>query len=233
MSKKDVVPLGIKGFNKFVEGIPPGSCILLLSPPMVEARLFTLEFVYSGLKEKIPALIIELDDSPEKLRLKALRYKWPLIKYESEDLLKWVDGYSTRSDKDIKDTRAVKRVSGPLALSDMSIALTGAQIIFKSKSDTYKMVFDSISTILLYNQPTTVYRFLQVITAKIKNSEGVGLFVLGQGMHDSKVEMTIRHLMDGAIQLNEDMSFKIISFPIRPLKKKGSLNLKSEGFEAV
>lgn len=232
MVTKDVIPLGIKGFDKFVEGIPPGSCILLLSPPMIETRLFCLEFIHRGLEDNIPGLIIEMDDSPEKLKLKALRYKWPLVNGEKDNMLKWVDGYSSKSNKNISDTKSIKRVSGPLALSDISIALSGAQALFKKKSDTYKLVFDSVSTILLYNKPTTVYRFLQVITAKVKNSEGVGLFVLGHGMHDSKIEMTIRHMMDGTIELDEDMGFKIISFPISAKNKKGILSLESNGFEA-
>ncbi len=233
MSKRDVIPIGIKDFEKRTEGVPPGTCLLLISPPMIETRLFCAEFVFRGLQEDIPGLFIEMDDSPEQLKLKALRYNLPLVNAENRNMLKWIDGYSARASKKIKDTKAIKRVSGPLALSDISIAISGAQTLFHTKSDTYKLVFDSISTILLYNRPETIYRFLQVITAKIKNSDGVALFVLGQGMHDSKVEMTIRHMMDGTILLEEDLSFKIISFPISPIKKKGQLNLTKKGFEVI
>ncbi|MBN1923794.1 MAG: hypothetical protein JW791_03470 [Nanoarchaeota archaeon] len=231
MGKRDVVPFGIKGFDKIIEGVPPGSCLLLISPPMIETRLFCTEFIFRGLQEDIPALFIEMDDSPEQLKLKALRYNLPLVNAENKNLLKWIDGYSARARKTLKDTKAIKRVSGPLALSDISIAISGAQSLFNNISDTYKLVFDSVSTLLLYNNPETIYRFLQVITAKIKNSDGVALFVLGQGMHDSQVEMTIRHMMDGTIILDEDLTMNIVSFPITISKKKASLNLTKKGFE--
>ena len=49
MAQRDVVEFGISGFDKKVGGgIPPGTCILLLSPPMSELKLFNLEFVYHG-----------------------------------------------------------------------------------------------------------------------------------------------------------------------------------------
>ncbi len=233
MGKRDVVPFGIKGFDSLVDGIPPGNCILFLTPPIVEARLFCSEFIYRGLKDDIPGLFIEMDESPEKLRLKALRYGWSFAGDEERDFLKWVDGYSARTLSTVRDTKAIKRVSGPLALSDISIAISGAQSLFHKFSDTYKLVFDSVSTLLLYNRPETIYRFLQVITAKVKNSDGVGLFVLGKGMHDSKVEMTIRHLMDGTISLDEDLNIKIVSFPIAPKNRKATLNLTPNGFEVV
>lgn len=234
MVTRDVIPFGIKGFDDIVGGgLSPGTCILLISPPMVETRLFCTEFVFRGLQQNIPALFIEMDESPERLKLKSLRYGWTLINGENRNLLKWVDGYSSKASKKVKDTRAIKRVSGPIALSDISIAISGAQSLFHTKSDTYKFVFDSLSTLLLYNHPETIYRFLQVITAKVRTSGGIGIFMLGEGMHDKKVVMTIRHMMDGTMILDEDLNFKLVSFPIKVSKRTGELNLTKKGFEVV
>jgi KaiC/GvpD/RAD55 family RecA-like ATPase len=232
--KRDVVEFGIPGFDKLVGGgIPPGTCILMLSPPMAELKLFNLEFVYRGIKDNIPALYVTLDDSPENMRLKAMRYGWPLENAENNNLLKWIDAYSIHSEADVKDTEAIRRVGGPLALSDISIAISGAQSLFKSQSDVYKVVFDSISTLLLYNKPETIYRFLEVITAKIKNTNGVALFTLGEGMHDPHIEMTIRHMMDGTIKLGQELDFEIMNFPTTVKNKKGKLDLTKNGFKLL
>ncbi len=232
MAARDVVGFGIKKFDELLEGgIPPGSCILLLSPPMSELRLFCLEYIYKGVSEGIPGLYITLEDSPERLKHKALRYGWGLKKAEDENLLKWVDAYSIHSNEDVEDTEAIRRVSGPLALSDMSIALSGAKELFREKSDVYKIVFDSVSTLLLYNNPETIYRFLEVITAKVKDSDGIGIFTLGEGMHDSKIEMTIRHMMDGTINFDQDFNFEVKNYPIHLKQKNGILDLTKKGFK--
>ena len=228
-----LVPFGIKGFERLVSGVPPGTCLLFIAPPVKESNLFVTEFLLRGLEDNIPGLFISMDDSPEKIKQHTSTYKWNLGFWEDEGMLKWVDGFSLRSETNVKDSNTIKRISGPLSLSDISIALTSAQAFFKKKADTHKVVFDSVSTLLLYNKPEVVYRFLQVITAKIKNNNGIGLFVLCSGMHESMVEMTIRHLMDGTIRLEEDMSLRLVSFPIKILNNEAYLKLKQDGFEVL
>ncbi|VVB76276.1 Circadian clock protein kinase KaiC [Candidatus Tiddalikarchaeum anstoanum] len=224
-----LVPVGIAGFDDVIGGgVFPGSCILLITPPLIEARLFGLEFIYRGLEKNIPGLFIAMDESPETLKLKALRYGWVLTSGESKNLLKWVDGYSSKANIKVNDTNAIKRVSGPLALSDISIAISGAQALFGTKSSTYKLVFDSLSTLSFYSSPETIYRFLQVITAKVKTSNGVGLFVITEGMHSPDFIMTIRHMMDTIIQFDDNLNF---NFQSELTRQTGRLLLGRNGFE--
>lgn len=225
------IRLGIKGLEKvFTKSFPSGNCILLTSPPMSELSIFGLEFLYDGLKRGEPGVYITLDDSPESLRLKALKFGWPLINAERMGLMRWIDVYSIHANKDVKNTESILRIGGPLALTDLSIALSQIQAGFHKISDTYRFYFDSLSTLLLYNDPNTIYRFLQVITSKLKMSNGVGFFTLGKGMHDEKINMTIRHLMDGAINLNENLELNVVSLPVVSETKYGKLNLTRKGF---
>jgi len=128
-----------------------------------------------------------MDNSPDTLKQKGRGYGFTLEESEVEGLLLWIDGYSINANKDVKDTPTIDSVGGPLALTDTSIALTQAQAKLHAKSERYRFVFDSLSTLLIYNSPETMYRFLEVMVAKIRSSGGVGFFVLGDGMHDSKV----------------------------------------------
>ncbi len=225
------IRIGIKGLDSvFTKAFPPGNCILLNSPPMAEISIFGLQYLYEGLKRGEPGVYITLDDSPESLRLKALKFGWPLINAERMGLMRWIDVYSIHANKDVKSTESIIRIDGPVALTDLSIAISQVQAGFHKISGVYRFFFDSLSTQLLYNSPNTVYRFLQVITSKLKMSNGVGFFTLRPAMHDTKVNMTIRHLMNGSITLNEDFELSVDSLPVVGDTRFGKLLLTRQGF---
>lgn len=221
---------GVRGLDDLIGKLPQGSCILLIAPPKAETHLFCLEFVYRGLEKGVPGLILTMDNSPEMLKQKAAPYGFLLQKKEDEGLLKWIDGYSINANKDIIDTPTIDRVDGPLALTDTSIALTQAQAQIHSLKDNYRFVFDSLSTMLIYNSPDTMFRFLEVVIAKTRASGGTGIFVLGEGMHDKKIEMTIRHIMDGALKMDDSLNLEVLALPTPGKLKKGKLELTESGF---
>jgi len=225
------IRVGIKGLDSvFTKSFPVGNSVLIMSPPLSELSIFGLEFLYDGLKRGEPGVYVTLDDSPESLRLKALKFGWPLINAARSGLMRWLDVYSIHANKDVKSTESILRIGGPLALTDLSIALSQIQNGFHRLSGSYRFFFDSLSTLLLYNSPNTIYRFLQVINSKLKMSNGVGFFTLMQGMHDEKVNMTIRHLMDGAITFNDNMELNVVSLPVVSETRFGKLTLTKEGF---
>ena len=158
------IRVGIKGSESvFSKYFPVGNSLLLISPPLSEITVFGLQYLYEGLKRGEPGVYITLDDSPEGLRLNALKFGWPLRNAEKMGLMRWIDVYSIHADKDVKSTESIMRIDGPLALTDLSIALSQVQDGFHKLSGSYRFFFDSLSTLLLYNSPNTVYRFLQVL----------------------------------------------------------------------
>jgi len=225
------IRIGIKGLESgFTKSLPIGNWMFFCSPPMSELSILGLEFIYDGLKRGEPGVYITLDDSPEALRLKALKFGWPLINAEKMGLMRWVDVYSIHANKEVKNTESILRIGGPLALTDLSIALSQIQAGFHKIAGSYRFFFDSLSTLLLYNDPNTIYRFLQVITSKLKMSNGVGFFTLGKGMHDEKINMTIRHLMDGALNINDNLELNVVSLPVVSETRFGKLTLTKKGF---
>lgn len=227
----NIVPTKISGFDTLLSGgLPQGNCILLITPPMIETRLFCLEFIYRGIQEKQAGLVVTMDSSPEDLKIKALPYNWTMVLGEKNKLLRWVDGYSINAQKNVKDTAAIKRIGGPVALSDIGIAVSKVQTEFHKTHDYYRFVFDSLSTLLIYNSPESIYRFLQFIIPKLRVTGAIGFFTLSAGMHDQKIEATLRHMMDGAIQIDNNLNIKILSLPIPTTKKDAKMVLGKKGF---
>lgn len=210
--------------------IPEGSCILLITPPITESRFIGMEFLSCGLKNNIPGMFISLNDSPESLKEKGKNYGFNVEEYEKKGMLKWIDGYSAKSKIKMKDTASIKRISGPLALTDISIFLSNVSGGFLKKSKSFKVFFDSISTLTLYNSNDTIFRFLEVITARIKANKGIGFFMLINDMHDAKFVSTVRQMMDGTMSVDDDLNMKIISFPKIIEKKNFKLKLTDKGF---
>lgn len=232
--EQEMVPTGIEGFDEVIGGgFPKGSCILLLAPPIIETHLFCSEFVYRGLTQDEPGLIVTMNYSPEELKMKALNYGWVLVDGEQKGILRWVDGYSYNANKQVKSTDVIKRIGGSIALSDLTIGITQAQKAFHTKSDHYRFVFDSLSTLFIYNNPNTIYRFMRAIIPKFRVSGGIGFFLLGSGMHDPQIEMTLRYMVDGAIQLGDDLTIKALNLPFPAPQKSAQLELGDKGFHVV
>ena len=225
------VPTGIKGLDSLLGGgIPAGTCILLLAPPMIESKIFYMEYIYRGILAGEPGMIVTMDSSPEMLKEKAMEYSFDLEKGERDSLLRWVDGYSLNAKKDVESTPAIRRIGGSIALSDLTVGISRIQLEYSRIKPYYRYVFDSLSTLFIYNDPNTIYRFLRVIVSKLRASGGIGFLTLGEGMHDPSVEMTVRYMVDGTIHLDDHMRMTVLSLPSPSSAKSASLVLTKGGF---
>jgi len=168
-------------------------------------------YVAAGLKSKQPIILVVTDKSAEQAKKELLAAK---IFYGSQ--LKIIDCYTKQTNESSKDSADVVRVSGPLALNEMSIALSEIEAELIKRSKSHWIVFDSLSTVLMYTNPPTVGRFVQVLVSRIKKAGGSVLFSVEEGMHEQSAIVTIEHLMDCIIEVK---------------KEKGKIQVKARGIE--
>ena len=57
---------------------------------------------------------------------------------------------------------------------------------------------------MMYSNVQTVFRFLHVLTSRIKAAKGLGIFVIDSGMHDEKTIVTLKQLCDGIIEIKSE-----------------------------
>lgn len=74
--------------------------------------------------------------------------------------------------QDIKDTERIIYLDSPKSLSDLSFVLTG---VLKSKENVH-LVFDSITTLLVYSEKPVVARFLLNTVNRIRNTKCKAIF---------------------------------------------------------
>lgn len=224
----ELIPTRIQGLDEIIGGgLPKGSCILLLTDPMIEVRLFLLEYIYRGIENGEPGLVITLDASANKLKEIALDYKWFFEeKGEKKGILQWVDAYTPRAGRKIETTDAVNLIPDLRSVSDFFVQTLRAQrdICKKGKKNYYKITFESLSTIVMHmDEIKTVYKFLERFIPRLRENNCIGFFRLIKGMHSREIEETMRHMMDGTIELDENLNLKILNMPIFIGKKNARM----------
>jgi len=171
---------------------------LVLSKPLEGKREFIENYAKNAIKENKTLLFVLTDKNPEQLKQELLKDK---IFFKN---IYFVDCYSQQAGLNCQKSENVKYVSGPLALNEISIAISDFQREFLKKEMPHLIIFDSISTLLMYSNAEAIARFLQVFIAKTKNLEGEVVFTIEQGMHDEKAVVTIEHLMDSVIEVKKE-----------------------------
>jgi KaiC/GvpD/RAD55 family RecA-like ATPase len=171
---------------------------LVLSKPLEGKKEFIENYAKNAIKESKTLLFVLTDKNPEQIKQELLKDK---IFFKN---IYFVDGYSQQAGLNIQKSEDIKYVSGPLALNEISIAVSDFQREFLKKETPHLIIFDSLSTLLMYSNAEAIGRFLQILIAKIKNLEGDAVFTIEQGMHDEKSVVAIEHLMDSIIEIKKD-----------------------------
>ena len=68
----------------------------------------------------------------------------------------------------------------------------------------YRLAFRSISTLVSYLDPNTVFRFLTPFSGRRKRERAVSFFTIDKGMHGEQEIQMIGSTMDGAIDFKVD-----------------------------
>ena len=187
--------------NSLLQKIPENSACVVIGPPLSGKKELVYLYISQSLKSKTPVMFITTDASAEDIKKELLKSK---IFYGSGENLMLVDCYSHQAGNLIPDTNDTKRIPGPLALNEISIAISDIERFFYRKSPKHLVIFNSLSTLLMYSNPQMVGRFIQMMIAKIKQAGGSVIFTLEEGMHEQNVIVTIEHLMNAIIQVKKE-----------------------------
>lgn len=63
--------------------------------------------------------------------------------------------------------------------------------------------FHSLSTLLMYSEFKTVFRFLHTLSGRVKHGDGIGFFSIDAATHEDRAVASLMQLADGRIELRE------------------------------
>lgn len=179
-------------YSKLDIGIPKGSNILLSGPPMSGVSTIVKYISLDALKRKEAVIYISTKETGERVQ------KWFSERTEI-DGLGIVDciSKSLRLKTNIEDNKSIKFVSSSVDLTGISVKYSNLLERFWNVEEyrEIRIVIDSLSTLLMYSNVQTVFRFLHILTGRIKKIEGYGLFILDGNPEDPQVA-PVKQLVD-------------------------------------
>ncbi|MDQ1279542.1 MAG: hypothetical protein QG670_804 [Thermoproteota archaeon] len=178
-------PLGI-------EELSFGRNIIAAGPPGVGKSVLCDNLVIDCLAKGIHVIYITLDTAPKEImgRLELLCSK----ESGKKERPSFIDGYSWLLGE-VTEDNPVAHLSN---LNNLGVRIFST---LNERASPHILLFDSISTLFIYNGENEITRFMQVNMARIKQSGSIGFWTVGEGMHTQTFSNLLRHLADGIIEM--------------------------------
>jgi len=193
------VKSGIPGFDELVQGgIPKRNIVLLSGGPGTGKSIFGQQFIYYGLTQKEPGVIVALEEHPVQLRRNMAEFGWDVRKFEEEGIFAVVDAFTGGIGEAAKRERYVVR-----SIDDFAEFL---DVIKDALRDVkaQRAVIDSVSTLYL-TKPSQARNILMNLK-RVLSGLGVTAILVSQvsvterGFGGPGVE----HAADGIVRLDLD-----------------------------
>jgi len=100
----------------------------------------------------------------------------------------------------------VRRLGSPGDLTGMSLEFAKLVDRFDDAGagDRARVGLATISTVLMYTDVRTAFRFLHVFTSRIRSGGLFGVFAMDPGMHDQQTVNTVRAVFDCEARVDEE-----------------------------
>ena len=199
-----MIKTGISNLDELLGGgIKKGANIMLIGPPMSGKKIISNYIMCYGAARNENAVIEVNTYEPGYLileRFKENKLNLTLSKVGIVDCLTRMIGIDTYEDE------SIKIASSSVDLTDIGVKISQHFENFFTKKNIRKIQLNinSLSTLLMYSNINTVFRFLQVFTGRIKAAGGLGIYVIESGVHDMQVITALSQLFDGKIEIKSE-----------------------------
>jgi len=201
--------LGIKELDNAIGGIKKGSNVMLIGPHLSGKEAILHQILYHGAVENENAIITLTTGKSANHILEGFNEynkTLPLSRIAIVDCVTRSSGFAEI------DNENIKFVGSPVDLTGIGVRISQFfEKFFERKNIlNIQLHIDSISTILMYSNIQTVFKFLHVFTGRIKAIGGMGIYVIEKGMHEEQKIAILKHLFDGMIEIKSENDKKLI-----------------------
>jgi circadian clock protein KaiC len=168
--------------NLLSDGYPDRSTILIVGPPGIGKEALGYWFTYAGLLQNDFCLYATRLSAREVLQdVKAFNVDF------SQRVPLWLASSGGQIKFDVNDLA--------------SLSHNVKETLKKNSDRRIRVVTDVVSSLLMLNQPDTIYKFLTQLFSDVKQYDSVFLATLEEGMHPPNVVAAMQQLFDGVIEL--------------------------------
>ena len=182
--------------------IDPGTNLLIAGPPLTGKREIAFDVLASGANRGDGSIIVTTKDSADKV----LESFTETVDAGVDPNVGVVDCVTKqRGIGTVDDDPRIKYASSPVDMTGIGIKLSEfLQEFYEGRGLTQnRVLLHSVSTLLMYSDLQTVFRFLHVFTGRIQSADAMGLYVIDSTAHDDQTMNTLKQLFDAVIELEE------------------------------
>ncbi len=176
--------------------VDAGTNVLVAGPPLTGKRSIALSILESGANRGDGSIAITTKDSADVV----------LAKLPEDADVGVVDCVTKqRGVGAVEDNSRVKYASSPVDMTGIGIKLSEFLQEFYDRRELprNRVLLHSISTLLMYSDLQTVFRFLHVFTGRIQSANALGVYVIDSTSHDDQTMNTLKQLFDAVIEVDE------------------------------
>lgn len=188
--------LGLKEIDEDIGGINGGANIMLIGPPMSGKDSILNTIISAGLISGEGIVYLSTKVPGENI----------LERFSSEPSsgnIGIVDCISKSLGIGGNDTAGIKRATSPVDLTGIGVRISQFMEDFQRKKNIkdIRLCINSLSTILMYSNLQTVFRFMHVFSGRITAMRAMGVYMVEHGMHDEQTIATLKQLFNGVIEV--------------------------------
>jgi KaiC/GvpD/RAD55 family RecA-like ATPase len=181
--------------------VDPGTNILVSGPPLTGKRRLAMDVLAHGAANGEGSVIVTTRDSSDRV---LADYRSRLTSPDDADV-GVVDCVTQHQGRSASDTELVKYASSPVDMTGIGIKFSEFVEEFYSERGARRnrVLVDSISSLLMYSDLQTVFRFMHVFTSRIEDADALGVHIIDSTAHDAETMNTMKQLFDGIIEVDE------------------------------
>jgi KaiC/GvpD/RAD55 family RecA-like ATPase len=182
--------------------VEQGSNLLLSGPALTGKKQLAFDILTSGVRDGEGAIVVSNTDGAKQV-FEAFEDR---VDY-TERPVAVVDCVTRQQGvSEARDDAQVRYTSSPVDMTGVGIKFSELLEEFYERRgvERNRVFLDSLSTLLMYSDLQTVFRFLHVFTGRVQSVDGLGLYAIDSTAHDDKTMNTLKQLFDGVIETHED-----------------------------
>jgi KaiC/GvpD/RAD55 family RecA-like ATPase len=183
-----------------LEGVRPGSNILISGPAMTGKDDLAYDILADGTQQGQGAVIVSTGDRADNVIANFRdRTGSDAIRLGVVDCVSDGSGNGTPG-----DGVYVHHASSPGDLTGIGIGITKAlEGLHESGADQGRLALSSLSTMLTYTDRKTVFKFCHVLSSRLDAAGYLGMFTIDSAAHDEQTLQVIKQAFDGMIEVRE------------------------------
>jgi len=188
------------GVDALDGSVPTGTNLLLVGPPMLGKRDLAFDVLAEGRRQGEGAIVVTTKDGAGKVRAAFDEREVGEGPLGIVDCVTRQQGMGEELDDEL-----VRYASSPNDLTGIGIEFSELlRLVYQERGvERNRSLMYSLSTLLMYSDLQTVFRFLHVSTGRVQSADGLGLFAIDDTAHDQQTMSTLKQLFDGVVELRE------------------------------